>query len=115
MEPGQTGDVEKKVQINPNLLKRRRFWGRSMIWAAGFVIVPPMLGAVGTVVGMVRAFGQLGATGQADPAELAGDISIAVQSTMWGSLIAAPAFVFLLISIVRYSSLPMLTPEVREG
>lgn len=84
-----------------------------MIWAAVFVIVPPLLGLVGTVVGMVRAFGHLSETGQADPAELAGDISIALLTTAWGLVIAVPAFVFLLIAVVRYSSLPMLTPELR--
>ena len=100
-------------ELNPHLFRRRRFWGRAMIWATVFVIVPPLLGALGTVVGMVQAFGVLGETGHADPAELAGDISFALLTTMWGLIIAAPAFVFLLIAMVRYSSLPMLTPESR--
>ena len=51
----------------------------------------PMLGLLGTVIGMVSAFSTLGQTGQADPAQLAGDISVALLTTMWGLMTAIPA------------------------
>lgn len=53
----------------------------------------PMLGLLGTVIGMVSAFGTLGETGQADPAALAGDISVALLTTMWGLITALPALI----------------------
>lgn len=111
LETAQAGGVEANLKEHLDLFKRRRFWGRSMIWAAVFVIVPLILGTVGTAVGMVRAFGQLSEIGQADPQVLAKDISIALHSTVWGLWIAGPAFFFLIISMVRYISLPLLTPE----
>lgn len=57
--------------------------------------ISPMLGLFGTVQGMVMAFGVLAATGQADPAQLAGSISVALLTTFWGlinAIIAVPAF-----------------------
>ncbi|MEM9079538.1 MAG: MotA/TolQ/ExbB proton channel family protein [Verrucomicrobiota bacterium] len=51
----------------------------------------PMLGLLGTVIGMVSAFGTLSATGQADPGQLAGDISVALLTTMWGLITAIPS------------------------
>lgn len=60
--------------------------------------VSPMLGLFGTVQGMVGAFGTLGATGQADPSQLAGDISVALLTTFWGlinAILAVPFFFFM--------------------
>lgn len=60
--------------------------------------ISPMLGLFGTVQGMVGAFGTLSATGQADPSQLAGDISVALLTTFWGlinAIIAVPFFFFM--------------------
>ena len=47
----------------------------------------PMLGLFGTVFGMIGAFAQL-SSGNADPSSLAGEISIALLTTMWGLIVA---------------------------
>lgn len=60
--------------------------------------IAPSIGLFGTVLGMVDAFAVLASTGQADPTELAGSISVALLTTLWGlviSIIALPAFFFL--------------------
>lgn len=60
--------------------------------------IAPSIGLFGTIQGMVEAFAVLAATGQADPTQLAGSISVALLTTFWGliiSLIALPAFFFL--------------------
>ena len=60
-------------------------------WVGYFSVlaqVCPMLGLFGTVVGMVGAFATLSITGGAEPAALAGDISVALLTT-WGGLIVA--------------------------
>ena len=60
--------------------------------------VAPSIGLFGTIQGMVGAFATLASAGQADPSQLAGDISVALLTTFWGliiSLIALPAFFFL--------------------
>ena len=52
----------------------------------------PMLGLFGTVLGMVGAFGTLASgDGSADPSALAGDISVALLTTLWGLVTAIPA------------------------
>jgi biopolymer transport protein ExbB len=48
----------------------------------------PMLGLFGTVFGMIEAFGTLATNNSADPSELAGSISIALLTTMWGLIVA---------------------------
>ncbi len=52
--------------------------------------VSPMLGLLGTVIGMVQAFGILAVTGSADPSQLAGSISVALLTTLWGLINAIP-------------------------
>ncbi len=53
----------------------------------------PMLGLLGTVSGMVGAFAKLGQTGGASPAELAGNISEALYTTMFGLMVAVPSLI----------------------
>jgi biopolymer transport protein ExbB len=54
----------------------------------------PMLGLVGTVYGMVRAFMELSAGGQPDTKALAGAISHALVVTLLGIAISVPAIFF---------------------
>ena len=48
----------------------------------------PMLGLFGTVFGMIGAFAMLGENAGADPQDLAGNISVALLTTMWGLIVA---------------------------
>lgn len=51
----------------------------------------PLLGLLGTVIGMIDSFGQMqAAKGTADPSVLAGGISMALTHTMLGLLLALP-------------------------
>lgn len=56
----------------------------------------PMIGLLGTVQGMIRAFGTLATVkgAQPDPGALAGSISLALVVTMEGLLVAVPAIFF---------------------
>ncbi len=55
--------------------------------------VSPMIGLLGTVLGMIKAFGRIfaAAGGMPEPGKLAGDIAVALVTTFWGILIAIPA------------------------
>jgi biopolymer transport protein ExbB/TolQ len=61
-------------------------------WIATIVKSAPMLGLLGTVVGMINAFGKIAAMQQSgsDPSQLAGDISFALSTTAIGLTIAIP-------------------------
>lgn len=57
----------------------------------------PLLGLLGTVIGMIEIFGSQGGTsttGGGDPAQLAHGISIALYNTAFGLIVAIPALIF---------------------
>ena len=54
----------------------------------------PLLGLLGTVVGMIEIFGSQAPTGTNNPAVLAHGISIALYNTAFGLIIAIPALMF---------------------
>lgn len=64
-----------------------------------------MLGLLGTVIGMVSAFGTLKTSGGADPAQLAGDISVALLTTLWGLINSIPCLFVFYILKNRFSNL----------
>ncbi len=54
-------------------------------------VISPLLGLLGTVLGMIITFGQIAATGGADKSELAGGIGLALFTTAGGLIVAIPA------------------------
>ncbi len=62
-----------------------------------FASISPMIGLLGTVSGMIGAFGQIGAGGMGRPEQLAENIKEALFTTAAGLMIAVPAiFAFFL-------------------
>lgn len=55
-------------------------------------VVTPMIGLLGTVTGMIKAFGTLGTSGVGDPSSLSGAIGEVLVATASGLVIAIPAF-----------------------
>ena len=76
-------------------------------WLSLIANVSPMLGLLGTVMGMIAAFNVIASTkGQADPAQLSGGISSALITTMFGLIVAIPitaSFVFLRNRVIKHS------------
>lgn len=56
-------------------------------------VISPMIGLLGTVIGMMGAFAVLGASGMSNPKELSLKISEVLLATAAGLFIAIPAFV----------------------
>jgi len=56
-------------------------------------VISPLLGLLGTVLGMIRVFAVLTSQGSADPASLAGGISEALITTAAGLVVAIPALI----------------------
>jgi len=54
----------------------------------------PLLGLLGTIIGMIEIFGASTPTGITDPAQLAHGISIALYNAAFGIMVAVPALVF---------------------
>ncbi len=57
-------------------------------------VIAPMIGLLGTVIGMMGAFAVLGTSGVADPRGLALRIGEVLMATASGLFIAIPAFIF---------------------
>ncbi len=74
-------------------------------WLSLIANVAPMMGLLGTVMGMVKAFNEIASSGgQANPADLAAGISEALLTTMFGLIVAIPvtaSFAFIRNRMVR--------------
>ncbi|MGK0389169.1 MAG: biopolymer transport protein ExbB [Maribacter sp.] len=61
---------------------------KGLIWISLFISIAPMLGFMGTVIGMIGAFDAIEAAGEIRPSDVAGGIKVALLTTVFG-LIAA--------------------------
>jgi biopolymer transport protein ExbB/TolQ len=86
----------------PEMLRRVRFWRRTLQISAAGVLIPPILGLAGFLIGVQQAFATLSATGQADPAALANDISTSLLSAMWAVLFSLLALAVLIPALFMH-------------
>ncbi|WP_193212774.1 MotA/TolQ/ExbB proton channel family protein [Luteolibacter marinus] len=99
----------------PAELKKRRFWLRAIWISVAGIIVPPLFGLAGTVMGMVSAFTGLSRDGIADPEAVARDVSTSLLATLLGLGVSFIALVFLIVALIRFFRLPkpgMARPEI---
>ena len=75
---------------------------KGMTWLAMVIAVAPMLGFLGTVIGMIKAFETIKEMNDIVPSEVAGGISVALLTTAFGLVIAVPMQVFynLFVSLI---------------
>ena len=69
--------------------------------------IAPLLGLLGTVIGMIKIFGYFLANGGANPEQLAGGISTALITTAAGLIVAIPALFFHRYLVGRVDDLVM--------
>lgn len=81
-------DVEKAVQTTGSI--ELGFLERGLVVLATIANVAPLLGFLGTVAGMISAFGAIAEAGQVDAALVAGGIKVALITTATGLIIAIP-------------------------
>ncbi|MDD3626552.1 MAG: MotA/TolQ/ExbB proton channel family protein [bacterium] len=67
---------------------------RGLVWLATITNLAPILGFLGTVTGMIKAFEALAKSGLGDPTIVARGISEALITTASGLLIASPTIIF---------------------
>lgn len=105
--PRSSYDRSPSADVTEVYIRRQKFWLK-WIWASfAGVIVPPVFGLLGRVIGMSRAFGKLGRN--ADPEQLAGDISFSLWATMIGFSVSLIFFFVLIVALIRYVALRNLT------
>jgi biopolymer transport protein ExbB len=61
---------------------------RGLVWISLFIAIAPMLGFMGTVIGMIKAFDRIEAVGDLSPSVVAGGIKVALLTTVFGLIVA---------------------------
>ena len=67
---------------------------KGLTWIGLFIALAPMLGFLGTVIGMIQAFDNIQAAGDMSPALVAGGIKVALITTVGGLIVALILQVF---------------------
>ena len=76
-----------------------------MSWIALFISLAPMIGFMGTVVGMIDAFDSIQAAGDIAPSMVAGGIKVALLTTVGGLIVAVILQVFYNYLVAKIDSL----------
>ena len=107
-------DSVKGGHIDTELFRQRLEAGSSKELAEPFVVInylsilasiAPMVGLLGTVSGMVKAFDSIATVGMGQPEVLAGNISEALITTASGMLVGIPAMFFFFYFKNQYGNL----------
>ncbi len=61
---------------------------KNISWLSLFIALAPMLGFMGTVIGMIGAFDSIEAAGDISPSVVAGGIKVALLTTVFGLVVA---------------------------
>ncbi len=61
---------------------------KGLIWISLFIAIAPMLGFMGTVIGMIQAFDEIARVGDLSPAVVADGIKVALLTTVFGLIVA---------------------------
>ncbi|MDX5326783.1 MAG: MotA/TolQ/ExbB proton channel family protein [Bacteroidota bacterium] len=61
---------------------------KGVSWISLFIALAPMLGFMGTVIGMIQAFDSIEAAGDISPSLVAGGIKVALLTTVFGLIVA---------------------------
>ena len=82
------GELEQAIKTTGAI--ELGFLERGLVILATIANVAPLMGFLGTVVGMILAFAAIEAAGDVDPTLVAGGIKVALLTTATGLLIAIP-------------------------
>lgn len=74
---------------------------KNVSWVSLFIAIAPMLGFMGTVIGMIQAFDKISAAGGLDASLIAGDIKVALLTTVFGLIVAIILQVFYNTSLLK--------------
>ncbi|MFU8844557.1 MAG: MotA/TolQ/ExbB proton channel family protein [Bacteroidales bacterium] len=95
--------VEKSIISYGGVLMGRLEKGLS--WIALFIALAPMLGFMGTVIGMIMAFDMIEAAGDISPTIVAGGIKVALLTTVFGLIVAIILQIFYNYLVAKIDSL----------
>jgi biopolymer transport protein ExbB len=78
---------------------------KNVSWISLFIALAPMLGFMGTVIGMISAFDKIEAAGDMNPSLVAGGIKVALLTTVFGLIVAIILQIFYNYIIAKIDSI----------
>ena len=78
---------------------------KGLVWISLFISIAPMLGFMGTVLGMISAFDSIAAANDINPALVAGGIKVALLTTVGGLIVAVILQLFYNYCVTKIDSL----------
>jgi len=78
---------------------------KNVSWISLFIALAPMLGFMGTVIGMIQAFDKIEAAGDMNPSLVAGGIKVALLTTVFGLIVAIILQIFYNYIIAKIDSI----------
>jgi biopolymer transport protein ExbB len=78
---------------------------KNISWLTLFIALAPMLGFMGTVIGMIKAFDNIAASNEMSPATVAGGIQVALLTTVFGLVVAIILQIFYNYIIAKVDSI----------
>lgn len=78
---------------------------KNVSWLSLFIAIAPMLGFMGTVIGMIQAFQKIAAVGNLSASLIAGDIQVALLTTVFGLITAIILQIFYNYIIAKIDSI----------
>ncbi|MAR40306.1 MAG: flagellar motor protein MotA [Flavobacteriales bacterium] len=78
---------------------------KGLSWISLFIALAPMLGFMGTVIGMIGAFDSIEAAGDISPSLVAGGIKVALLTTVFGLIVAMILQIFYNYLVAKVDSI----------
>jgi len=78
---------------------------KGMSWIGLFIALAPMLGFMGTVIGMIQAFDDIASAGKIDAATVAVGIKVALLTTVFGLIVAMILQIFYNYIVAKVDSI----------
>lgn len=78
---------------------------KNVSWISLFIALAPMLGFMGTVIGMIQAFDKIQAAGDMNPSLVAGGIKVALLTTVFGLIVAIILQIFYNYIVAKIDSI----------
>lgn len=78
---------------------------KNVSWISLFIALAPMLGFMGTVIGMIQAFDKIQSAGDMNPSLVAGGIKVALLTTVFGLIVAIILQIFYNYIIAKIDSI----------
>ncbi len=78
---------------------------KNISWLSLFIALAPMLGFMGTVIGMIKAFDDIAVSNEMSPATVAGGIQVALLTTVFGLVVAIILQIFYNYIIAKVDSI----------